>query len=146
MNLFIWIGIGIAFVGLIMLVAGMFGDSEAGIFGGLGAFAVAILIIIVGVMPEWRLYRASVEKRILVEQAKAEADAAVEYKRAEITRAEGVAAANIIVADSITEPYLRYLFVNNLGNTENQIIYVPTEANLPILEAGRLNPAGELDE
>jgi len=29
---------------------------------------------------------------------------------------------------------LRYLYINNLEHSQNQIIYVPTEANLPILE------------
>lgn len=90
------------------------------------------------IMPEYRLHRASTEKRILVEQAKAEADAAVEEARAEIERAKGTSKANLIVADSITEPYLRYLYINSLKNTKNQVIYLPTEAGLPILEAERL--------
>lgn len=89
-------------------------------------------------MPEYRYHRATVEKRILVEQAKAEADAAVEEARAEVERAKGTSAANKIVADSITEPYLRYLYINGLKNTKNQVIYLPTEAGLPILEADRL--------
>ena len=119
------------------------GDGMAfGLFiGGLGLGVVTLILgIIVAwntVMPEYRLYRASVEKRILVEQARAEADAAVEQARAEVERAKGTAEANLIVADSITEPYLRYLYINGIQNTDNQIIYVPTEAGLPILEAGQ---------
>jgi uncharacterized membrane protein len=108
---------------------------------GLGVGVVTLILgIIVAwntVMPEYRLYRASVEKRILVEQARAEADAAVEQARAEVERAKGTAEANLIVADSITEPYLRYLYINGLQNSDGQIIYVPTEAGLPILEAGK---------
>lgn len=91
------------------------------------------------VMPEYRLQRAEVEKRILVEQAKAEANAATEEARAEVERAKGTSEANLIVADSITEPYLRYLYINSLKNTSNQVIYLPTEAGLPILEADRLS-------
>jgi len=55
----------------------------------------------------------------------------------------GVAAANKIIGDSLhnNEDYLRYLFVNGLEHTSNQVIYVPTEANLPILEASRKVPA-----
>ncbi|MGD9276296.1 MAG: hypothetical protein PVJ67_03935 [Candidatus Pacearchaeota archaeon] len=37
------------------------------------------------------------------------------------------------------EAYLRYLWIDNLQNEHNQVIYVPTETNLPILEASRLN-------
>ena len=100
---------------------------------------VTIVSGYLAIMPEYRLQRAEVEKRILVEQAKAEADAAKEEARAEVERAKGTAEANLIVADSITEPYLRYLYINSLKNTENQVIYLPTEAGLPILEADRLN-------
>lgn len=64
--------------------------------------------------------------------------AATEEARAEVERAKGTARANKIVANSITEPYLRYLYINNLHDTDNQVIYLPTEAGLPILEAGRL--------
>lgn len=99
---------------------------------------VAIVSGYMAIMPEYRLHRAEIEKRILVEQAKAEADAAKEEARAEVERAHGTAEANKIVANSITEPYLRYLYINNLHDTDNQVIYLPTEAGLPILEADRL--------
>ena len=59
---------------------------------------------------------------------------------AEVTRAEGVAKANKIIGDSLkgNESYLRYLWINGLSEKDNNtVIYVPTEANLPILEAGK---------
>jgi hypothetical protein len=52
-----------------------------------------------------------------------------------------VAQANKIIGDSLkdNEAYLRYLWIQNLENSKDRtIVYVPTEANLPILEAGRL--------
>ena len=55
----------------------------------------------------------------------------------EIARAEGAAKSNQIVAGSITESYLRYRWVESLKSSELQVVYVPTEANLPIMEAGR---------
>lgn len=108
-----------------------------------GVVSIALLVVTIwagylAVMPEYRYHRATVEKRILVEQARAEADAAIEEARAEVERAKGTSEANLIVADSITEPYLRYLYINSLKNTDNQVIYLPTEAGLPILEADRL--------
>lgn len=110
---------------------------------GFGALGVCLLIVTLiagwlALAPEYRLHKATIEKRILVEQARAEADAAVEEARAEVERARGTAEANLIVADSITEPYLRYLYINSLRNTDNQVIYLPTEAGLPILESQRL--------
>lgn len=141
MNVMLWIALGILALGVVIfIVTAMTQQAEVGAMIFIPVLIIAVVIGFVGIMPEWRLHRASIEKRILVEQARAEADSAVEYKRAEVTRAEGVAEANIIIAGSIDEQYLRYLFVNNLGNTSNQIIYVPTEANLPILEALRHLP------
>jgi regulator of protease activity HflC (stomatin/prohibitin superfamily) len=54
-----------------------------------------------------------------------------------VAKANGVAEANRIISGSITEPYLRYLWIDGIKTENNQIIYVPTEACMPILEAGR---------
>lgn len=95
---------------------------------------------------EWNgkaeLAQAQQNRQIIISQSKAKADAAQFEAQSEIIRAQGVAKANTIIGQSLTnnEAYLRYLFVNGLENTENQIIYVPTEAQLPILEAGRRPP------
>lgn len=109
---------------------------------GIGTVVVSVILgLILGFMafmPNYRLHRATIEKRILVEEARAQADSAIELARAEVERARGTAEANRIVAESITEPYLRYLYINQLADTSNQVIYLPTEAGLPILEAPRL--------
>jgi len=88
---------------------------------------------------EAALARATQDRQIAVQEAQAKKEAAVMLAAAEVERAKGVAAANKIIGDSLhnNEDYLRYLFVNGLENTRNQVIYVPTEANLPILEASR---------
>ncbi len=67
------------------------------------------------------------------ELQKAKKDAEIE-----VARANGLAQSNKIIAGSIDEAYLRYVWVKGLQNGKNQVIYVPTEANMPILEAGRL--------
>ena len=88
---------------------------------------------------EAELAKANYSKQIIIQEAKAKFESAKMLSDAEVLRAEGVAKANKIIGDSLTnnEAYLRYLFVNNLENTKNQVIYIPTEANLPILEAKR---------
>jgi uncharacterized iron-regulated membrane protein len=90
---------------------------------------------------EAQLAQANYNRQIAVKEAEAKSAAATELAKAEVIRAGGVAAANKIIGDSLknNEEYLRYLYVNNLENSHNQIIYVPTEAGLPILEANRLN-------
>ena len=58
-----------------------------------------------------------------------------------VERAKGVAEANKIIGESLNgnEAYLHYLWLHGLETGNNDVIYVPTEANLPIMEAGRLS-------
>jgi Na+-transporting methylmalonyl-CoA/oxaloacetate decarboxylase gamma subunit len=88
---------------------------------------------------EAELAKAKYSRKIAVVEAEAKSAAATELAKAEIIRARGVAEANKIIGDSLKNnaDYLKYLWVNNLGSEHNKIIYVPTEANLPILEANR---------
>ena len=64
----------------------------------------------------------------------AEADAL-----AEVARAKGVAQANVIIGEGLkgNEEYLRYLWIQNVAHGEHQVIYVPAENGLPLLEAGK---------
>ena len=88
---------------------------------------------------EAELAQAQQNRQIAVQEAQAHAESATYDAQAEITRAHGVAQANLIIGDSLknNEAYLRYLFVNNLADTKDQVIYIPTEAGLPLLEAGQ---------
>lgn len=114
-----------------------------------------VLIVLVGIAlwgyPKYKVYaqemsgravlvEAESSRQVAVLEANAKRDAAKALAQAEIERARGVAEANRIIGASLddNEEYLRYLFVNGLEQTRNQVIYVPTEANLPILEANRL--------
>lgn len=89
------------------------------------------------------LAQADQNRQISIAVSKSKAEAAQYEAAAEVTRASGVAKANQIIGDSLknNEAYLRYLFVNNLADTKDQVIYVPTEANLPLLEATRSAPS-----
>lgn len=91
---------------------------------------------------EAELARAESNRRIAIEEANAKRESAKALAEAEIIRAEGVAQANKIIGDSLkqNEGYLRYLYIQSLSEAEtrgNKVIYIPTEAGLPILEAGR---------
>ena len=79
-------------------------------------------------------------KRVMIEDARARAESAKLLSQAEIERAKGVAEANRIIGESLqgNEAYLKYLWVQGLHDGSSEIIYVPTEANLPVLEASRL--------
>lgn len=72
----------------------------------------------------------ALQKQFELQKAQKDAEIAV-------AKAKGVAESNKIIAGSISDNYLRYLWIEGLQSNEKQIIYVPTEANLPIMEAGR---------
>ena len=123
---------------------------------------LVILLVTIWIIfgPSYRIYRQDKmgqanlrqqewEKKILIEQARAEnesatlqAEARIKQEtakaEAEIIRARGVAESNRIIANSLqgNESYLRYLWIDKISENPN-VIYVPTEAGLPILEAGK---------
>lgn len=84
------------------------------------------------------LAQAEWDKKIQIADAQAKAEAAKALAQVEIERAKGAAEANRILGASMqnNEGYLRYLWIEKLGEG-NQVIYIPTEAGLPILEAGK---------
>lgn len=85
-----------------------------------------------------KLQHADFERQVQVVNAQANLQAQKYNAEAEVTRAQGVAQANNIIKGTISDQYIRYLWVQTLENNKgNQIIYVPTEMGLPLSEAGR---------
>lgn len=82
-----------------------------------------------------QLKEAEWNRQIAIAEAEAEKESAVLKADAEVLRARGIAEANKVIAGSITEEYIKYKFVEGLNDGNTEVIYVPTEANLPILEA-----------
>lgn len=82
--------------------------------------------------------KAEQNRKIKIEEAKANLEAEKLNAQAEVERAKGMAEAIKIENGSLTPEYIQYLWVrqqNNLG--DKTVVYIPTEANLPILEAKR---------
>lgn len=126
------------------------------------AFAVTFWVVLIGIVlttliggymfikPRYSVWSAQMQgeaeyaqaeqnRRITVLEAEAKLDAAKSLAAAEVERAKGVAQANEIIGRSLkdNEAYLRWQWIQNLENGNNSVIYVPTEAGLPILEAGK---------
>lgn len=116
--------------------------------------AVAVLAIMLVGLPTYNVYskqmqgRAAYEeavqnRRIRVLEAQAALDSAKLTAQAEIERAKGANEANRIMAEALGGPeaYLRWSYINMLqetaGKEGRQTIYIPTEAGMPILEAGK---------
>jgi hypothetical protein len=89
-----------------------------------------------------KLREAEWSRQVAVEEAEAKMESAKHLANAEVIRAEGVAEANQIIGESLGgtngEAYLRYLWIQGLHDGTSETIYIPTEAQLPILEATRL--------
>lgn len=138
--------------------------SEGSIAGVLGTLGVVTVIgLACGGLygcPQYNIYvqRSSGEaelagaqysKQVAVQTAQAKLDAASLEAQTDVVRANGVAKANAILAQSLGGPegYLRWKYIEMLETTANAagrtIIYVPTEAGLPVLEAGRTVKPGE---
>lgn len=112
----------------------------------------AIIIIIVGLfiaIPYYNVWqqemsgraefaKAEQNRKIKIEEAKANLEAEKLNAQAEIERAKGAAEAIRIENGSLTPSYIQYLWVRQQGNLNDKtVIYIPTETNLPILEANR---------
>ena len=83
--------------------------------------------------------KAEQNRKIKIEEAKANLEAEKLNAQAEIERAKGAAEAIRIENGSITPAYIQYLWVRQQNaQTNKQLIYIPTEAGLPVLEAGRV--------
>ncbi len=86
------------------------------------------------------LAQAEYNRQIIVRQAQAKLDAASLEAQAAVAHAKGVKESNEIIANGLggAEGYLRFLYIQMLSDQQDkQIIYLPTEAGLPILEAGK---------
>ena len=92
---------------------------------------------------EAELAHAEYSKRVAVNTAQAKLDASKLEAETDVTRAGGIAKANEILQEKLGGPdnYLRWKYIEMLENTANSahqtVIYVPTEAQIPIMEAGK---------
>ncbi len=113
------------------------------------AIVVGILAIIIAI-PYYNVWqqemsgraefaKAEQNRKIKIEEAKANLEAEKLNAQAEIERAKGAAEAIRIENGSITPTYIQYLWVRQQADAQNKLVYIPTECNLPILEAGRTN-------
>ena len=119
-----------------------------------GSVLALILALFIG-LPRYNVYRSEMRgkaefvqaeqnRKIQIEEAKANVEAArldkeadsiraIGQKNAEVIRAEGMAQAMDIENGKLTESYIKYLWVRNIDKGDK--IYIPTESGMPLLEA-----------
>lgn len=107
----------IGFIGALMYIIPQYGVWQKGLSG------------------KAQLAEAEWNRQIAIKEAEARLESAKLDRLSEIERAHGVAEAQEIIATTLTEEYLRYLWIQGLHDGSSETIYIATEANLPILEA-----------
>jgi len=123
-------------------------SNEKKITIGIIVGILAIIAILMIAIPKYRVWsqemqgraefaRAEQNRQIMVTQAEAQLLVEKLNAQMEVERAKGVAEAMEIITEYINQPYLFWRFINMLQTTQNQIIYIPTEGMMPVLEAGR---------
>jgi hypothetical protein len=115
--------------------------------------AAVLLLIAWGLfgLPVWRVWaqqkqgeadlqQAHKEQQIQVSKAQGRLDAANINKQAAIIEAEAVSAQIETIGKTLTQHdlYLKWQWIKMMEERpESSVIYVPTEANIPIMEAGK---------
>jgi regulator of protease activity HflC (stomatin/prohibitin superfamily) len=137
----------------------MFTDNHGDLTltGGL-SITFIILIFLAGLIvlgmwgcPQYDVYSARKEgqailahaqssREVAVAEAKAKMEAAALLAQADTIRAHGIAESNEIIGKSLENnpSYLRWLWIDQIKDTKNQIIYLPNNGQLPFTEATRL--------
>lgn len=132
-------------------------DGDITVVGGI-SIATLILIILAGFIifgmwgcPQYNVYSARKDgeaqlahaqssKEVAVAEAKAKMESATYEAQADTIRARGIAASNKIIGQSLVDnpAYLQWLFIDQLKDTKDQIIYIPSgQMGMPIMEANR---------
>lgn len=125
-------------------------------WGLIGLICVISLIVFtifsMLVVPVWQVWaskkegeaefaKAQNEQRVQLSAAKARLEAAETNKKAAIVEAEAVAEQIKEIGENLQKHdlYLKWQWIQMMekGGIKGSVIYVPTEAGLPILEAGK---------
>lgn len=134
------------------------GSSETlavlGIVAGIALFVGLVTLMMWG-LPKYKVYsqelrgiadlrESEYNKQILVEEARAQEEALQMRARGEAERERIKADATSYAIEKIgvvlqeNPAYLRWMWINEVAGGSGERIYIPTEAGMPILEAGAL--------
>jgi hypothetical protein len=119
------------------------------IWGGVFLFVAIVLWFMFG-YPFWSVWaskksgqaelsQANFAEQVAIAQARARLSAAEMNKEAEIVEADAISQSIATIGDALEKnpSYNRFQWIKMMEKGNNATIYVPTEANLPILEAGK---------
>lgn len=120
-------------------------------------FIVLVIIVLMFGLPKYNVWqqemagkaemaKAEQNRQILVEEAKARLEAEKLNALAEIERAKGMAEAMKVENGTLNETYNQYLFIRTLEKLADkgdlpQIIYIPSEGLLPVMDLNKKKSA-----
>ncbi len=125
--------------------------GSEGLFLVIGAVAIVIILIAaaMALYPKYRVYSQELRGQAALAEARSSKQVQVEQARGELESSKLRAEAIKIIGKAAQEypEYRNQEFIGAFGEALRegqieQIIYVPTEANIPILEAGKRGEAG----
>ncbi len=109
---------------------------------------LVVIAVFMAIMPNYSVWQkemrgkadlaeAQWNRQIQIQEAEANLESEKLNAQSEVERAKGMAEAIEIENGQLTERYIQYLWVRNVKG-DKTTIYIPTETNLPILEASRI--------
>lgn len=137
----------------------MKGKLSISAIAGIVSVAVIVIVVMMFGLPVYNVWqqemagkaemtKAEQNRKILIEEAKARLEAEKLNAQAEIERARGMAEAMKIENGTLNSVYNQYLFIRTLekladkGNLP-QIIYMPSEGLVPVMDVSKKKITGE---
>ncbi len=133
-----------------------FGGRSVAIFFGI---IVAIIVVLMFGLPLYNVWqqemagkaemaKAEQNRKILIEEAKARLEAEKLNAQAEVERAKGMSEAMKLENGTLNSTYNQYLFIRTLEKLADkgdlpQIIYMPSEGLVPVLDVNHTKKAVE---
>ena len=122
-------------------------------FVSISALIIGIILSMMMGIPKYNVWRSAIaiekaenwgkaemaeaeeNRKIAIVEAQANLEVQKLNSLSEVERAKGMSESIEIENGKLTEQYIHYLWVRNIDKMDGEKIYIPTEANLPILEA-----------
>ena len=120
------------------------GNADNILTGLIAVFVIAIILIFLFAWPQYKVWQQGMAGQAQLSKAQQSKQIAIETAKAELESAKLRAEAIKVMGKAAQEfpEYRQQEFIGAFGEALregniSQIVYVPTEANIPVLEAGK---------